>query len=116
MLTRDCPTRDTDTNGLSKDQFVKVPHTQKWYDVYSDKKGFSWSKVTYWPNEPVNLNSALTRLARPSLPTKSFPAHRTGNPDEIGEVGQRLNLYLQPSRCLNKEPLFVTKQPALVAV
>ena len=22
-------------NGLSKDQFVKVPHTQKWYDVYS---------------------------------------------------------------------------------
>ena len=28
------PTCSTDTIGLSKDQFVKVPHTQRWYDVY----------------------------------------------------------------------------------
>ena len=40
-LTEGYPTCSTDTNGLSKDQFVKVPHSQKWYDVDSDKKDFS---------------------------------------------------------------------------
>ena len=43
-LTEGYPTLSTDTNELSKDQFVKVPHTQKSYDVHSAKKDFSGSK------------------------------------------------------------------------
>ena len=33
-LTEGYSTHNTDTNGLSKDQFLKASHTQKWFDVY----------------------------------------------------------------------------------
>ena len=66
-LTEGYPKHSTDINGLSKDQFVKVPHTQKWYDVYSDKKDFSLSEVANWPNELAKLNSSFTIIARQSL-------------------------------------------------
>ena len=33
-LTEGFSTHNTDTNGLSEDQFVKASHTQKWFDVY----------------------------------------------------------------------------------
>ena len=74
-LTEGYPTRYTDKNGLSKDQFVKVPHTQRWYGMHSEKKDFSQSNVNYWHNESAKLNSAFTRIARPALATKS-PASR----------------------------------------
>ena len=89
-LTECYPTHSTDTNGLSRDEFVKVPHTLKWYDVYSNKKDFSWSKITYWSNEPAKIDSAFTRIARPSLSTKlptSWP------------IAQE-KLYLQPGSWL----------------
>ena len=58
-LTKGYPTHSSDTSGLCRDQFIKVHRTQKWYDVYSEKKDFSWSKVYYWPNEPVVLSPDL---------------------------------------------------------
>ena len=73
-LTEDYPTHSSDASGLSRDQFVKVPHTQKWYDVYAQKKGISQSKVYCWPNEPVKLNNSFTRVARPSI--SGSPASR----------------------------------------
>ena len=63
--------RSTDTNGLAKGHFVKVPQTKKWYDVYSDKKDFSQSKVNYWYNEPAQL-SAFNRIAQPNLATRAL--------------------------------------------
>ena len=33
-------------NGLSKDQFMKVLHTQRCWDVYLENKDFSRSRVT----------------------------------------------------------------------
>ena len=39
------PTRNSETAGLSKDQFIKPPKTLKWYGMHSDKKDFSRSKV-----------------------------------------------------------------------
>ena len=32
-FTEGYPTCSTGTSGLSKDQFINVPHTQKWYNV-----------------------------------------------------------------------------------
>ena len=37
------PTRNSETAGLSKDQFIKPPKTLKWYSMHSDKKDFSRS-------------------------------------------------------------------------
>ena len=34
------PTCSPDTSGLTRDPFVKVPRTQKWYDVYQKRKTF----------------------------------------------------------------------------
>ena len=47
-FTKGFPTHSTDTSELCKDQFMKVPQSQKCYDVYSEKKDFSNSKVHYW--------------------------------------------------------------------
>ena len=57
----------TDTSGLYKDQFFKIPKSQKWYNVQSERKDFSKSKVHYWHNEPANINNAFPRIARFSL-------------------------------------------------
>ena len=43
--TEGYPSHSTDASGLCKDQFVKVPHTQGWYDLHLKKKDFSGSKV-----------------------------------------------------------------------
>ena len=40
------PTRNSETAGLSKDQFIKPPNTLKWYGISSDKKDFSRSSTS----------------------------------------------------------------------
>ena len=37
-LTIDYLSHSTDANGLCKDQVVNDPHSQRWCDVYSEKK------------------------------------------------------------------------------
>ena len=45
ILTEGYATRSFNTSGpsgLSRYQFNKVPYTQKWYDVYWEKRDFPW--------------------------------------------------------------------------
>ena len=37
----------SEASGLSRDQFIRVPKTQKWYDMYAEKE-FSRSKMHCW--------------------------------------------------------------------
>ena len=69
----------SETAGLNRDQFVKPPKTLKWYDMFTDKKDFSRSKVFTWTNEPACLNSTFPRIANCSLPPDRFlKAHSEG--------------------------------------
>ena len=61
------PSHSSETAGLSRDQFVKPPKTLKWYEMYSEKKDFSCSRVHSWTNEPARLNSSFPRIASHSL-------------------------------------------------
>ena len=70
--------------------------TQGWCDAYSDKKGMSQSKVTGQMNWQNLKLFSPELLDHPCLQNHRLPAHSTGNPEEMGKVGQRLNLYLQP--------------------
>ena len=65
------PTHNSETAGLSKDQFIKPPKTLKWYGMHAEKKDFSQSKVHTWTNEPARLNSSFPRIANRSLPSAS---------------------------------------------
>ena len=75
------PTRNTETAGLSKDQFIKPPRTLKWYGMHSEKKDFSRSKVYTWTSEPARLNSSFPRIAGRSLP--SAPTSRPVSQDTL---------------------------------
>ena len=75
------PTRNTETAGLSKDQFIKPPRTLKWYGMHSEKRDFSHSKVYTWTSEPARLNSSFPRIADRSLP--SAPASRPVSQDTL---------------------------------
>ena len=75
------PTRNTETAGLSKDQFIKPPRTLKRYGMHSEKKDFSRSKVYTWTSEPARLNSSFPRIASRSLP--SAPASRPVSQDTL---------------------------------
>ena len=66
--------RNSETAGLSKDQFIKPPKTLTWYGMHAEKKDFSRSKVHTWTNEPARLNSSFPRIANRFLP--SAPASR----------------------------------------
>ena len=68
------PTRNSETAGLCKDQFIKPPKTLQWYRMHTEKKDFSQSKVYTWTSEPARLNSSFPRIAGCSLP--SAPASR----------------------------------------
>ena len=74
-------TRNSETAGLSKDQFIKPPKTLKWYGMHSNKKDFSRSKVYTWTSEPARLNSSFPRIASRSLP--SAPASRPVSQDTL---------------------------------
>ena len=90
------PTHNSETAGLSKDQFIKPPKTLKWYGMHSDKNDFSRSKVYTWTSEPARLNSSFPRIAGRSLP--SAPASRpvTGYPEEMGAGSTGPNVHVQP--------------------
>ena len=69
------PSRNSETGGLLRDQFVKTPRSSKWYAMHTDKKDSASAAVCDWSPEPAKLNSTFTRVARRSLP--SAPASRT---------------------------------------
>ena len=101
------PSRASETSGLVKDQFVKPPRTLKWYDMHTEKKEFSRSKVTSWTNQPARLNSSFPRIANRSLP--SAPASRPVTQDTLRkwERAARDQTYMCNqaaafSRCLTK--------------
>ena len=75
------PTRNSETAGLSKDQFIKPPKSLKWYGMHSDKKDFSRSKVYTWTSEPARLNSSFPIVTGRSLP--SAPASRPVSQDTL---------------------------------
>ena len=100
------PTRNTETAGLSKDQFIKPPRTLKWYGMHSEKKDFSRSKVYTWTSEPARLNSSFPRIAGRSLP--SAPTSRPVSQDTLRGSGN--GLQETKRRCATK------LQPSVVAL
>ena len=67
-ITEGYPSRNTETAGLLRDQFVKPPRSSRWYDIHADKKGSDVATVGSWSPDPAKLNSVLSRVARRSLP------------------------------------------------
>ena len=101
------PSRASETAGLVRDQFAKPPRTLKWYNMYTEKKDFSRSKVFSWTNQPARLNSSFPRIANRSLP--SAPASRPISQDTLRkwERAARDQTYMcnqaaSFSRCLTK--------------
>ena len=48
------PSRNSETSGLLRDQFVKTPCSSKWYDMQAVKKGdVSTQAVSHWSPEPA---------------------------------------------------------------
>ena len=58
----------SETAGLSRDKFIKPPKTLKWYNMFSEKRDFSHSKVYTWTNKPARLNSSFPRHSLPTTP------------------------------------------------
>ena len=101
------PSRNTETSGLLRDQFVKTPRTSKWYDMQAVRKDTSTQAVGDWSPEPAKLNSMFSRVARRSLP--SAPASRTFSQDTLRrwersfrEQSVMCNHAAGLSRCLRK--------------
>ena len=67
-ITEGYPSRNAETAGFLRDQFVKPPRSFRWYDMHADKKDSDKSTVCSWSPEPAKLNSAFSRVARRSLP------------------------------------------------
>ena len=102
------PSRNSETSGLLRDQFVKTPRSSKWYDMQAVKKGDgSTQAVSHWSPEPAKLNSMFSRVARRSLP--SAPASCTFSQDTLKrwekafrEQSMMCNHAAGLSRCLTK--------------
>ena len=101
------PSRNSETGGLLRDQFVKTPRSSKWYAMHTDKKDSASATVCDWSPEPAKLNSTFTRVARCSLP--SAPASRTFSQDTLRrwerafrEQSVMCNQAAGLSRCLTK--------------
>ena len=101
------PSRNSETGGLLRDQFVKTPRSSKWYAMHTDKKDSASATVCDWSLEPAKLNSTFTRVARRSLPPA--PASRTLSQDTLRrwerafrEQSVMCNQAAGLSRCLTK--------------
>ena len=101
------PSRNYETGGLLRDQFVKTPRSSKWYAMHTDEKDSASATVCDWSPEPAKLNSTFTRVARRSLP--SAPASRTFSQDTLRtwervfrEQSVICNQAAGLSRCLTK--------------
>ena len=68
IVTEGYPSRNTETAGLLRDQFVKTPRSSGWYDMHADKKDSDAATMCSWSTEPAKPNSAFSRVARLSLP------------------------------------------------
>ena len=71
-ITEGYPSRNTETAGLLRDQFVEPPRSSRWYDMHADKDS-DVSTVCSWSPELAKLNSAFSRVARRSLPAAHTP-------------------------------------------
>ena len=60
------PSKNTQTAGLLRDQFVKTPRSSKWYDMQADKKDSDSYAVRSWSLEPAKLNSRVHSVEWPS--------------------------------------------------
>ena len=67
-ITQGYPSRNAETSGFLRDQFIKPPRSSKWYDMHTNKKDSDISTVCAWSQEPAKLNSTFSRVARRSLP------------------------------------------------
>ena len=101
------PSRNTETGGLLRYQFVKTPRPSRWYEMHTDKKDSDRFTVCSWFLELAKLNSAFSRVARCSLP--SAPASRTISQDTLRhwehsfrEQSVMCNQAAELSRCLVK--------------
>ena len=101
------PSRNSETGGLLRNQFVKTPRSSKWYAMHCGKKDSACTTVCDWSPEPAKLNSTFTRVARRSLP--SVPASRTFSQDTLRrwerafrEQSVMCNQAAGLSRCLTK--------------
>ena len=79
--TEGYPSHSSEKCGLARDQFIKVPKTLNLYNMYTEKRDFSVSKVHCWTQELAKLNSSFTRVARQSLPLA--PASRPIHSDKF---------------------------------
>ena len=66
MTVEGYPSRNSETGGLLRDQFVKTPRSSKWYTMHIDKKDSASVTVCDWSPERAKLNSTFTRVARRS--------------------------------------------------
>ena len=48
-VAQDYPSRNTETAGLLRDQFVKPPRSSRWYDMHADKKDSGRSIPSGYP-------------------------------------------------------------------
>ena len=101
------PSSNSENSGLLRDQFLKTPHTSKWYEMHAVKKDSASNAVVDWSPEPAKLNSAFSRVARQSLP--SAPASRPFSQDTLRrwekafrEQSIMCNQAAGLSRCLTK--------------
>ena len=101
------PSRNTETGGLLRDQFVKTPRSSKCYAMHTDKKNSASATVCDWSPELAKLNSTFSGVARCSLP--SAPASRTFSQDTLRwwerafrEQSVMCNQAACLSRCLTK--------------
>ena len=92
------PSRSSEARGLSKDQFIKMQRSQsEWYNNHYDKQGTSSSKVSYWYNELAKLNSAYSRIAKPSgfiVTQLASLANLPGHTEKMGEISQRMFSFI----------------------
>ena len=99
--------RNSETGGLLRDQFVKPPRSSKWYDMHTDKKESASTTMCNWSPEPAKLNSTFSRVASRSLP--SAPASHTISQETLRrwerafwEQSVMCNQAAGLSRCLTK--------------
>ena len=114
-ITEGYPSRNAETAGLLRDQFIKPPRSSEWYDMHTDKKDSDVSTVCAWSQEPAKLNSACSRLARRSLPVA--PPSRTFSQEMLRrwerashEQSIMCNQVAGLSRCLAKVQDAMTSQ------
>ena len=98
---------------------MKTPRSSKWYDMYSEKKDFSRSKVFSWSADLAKLNSSFSRIARHSLP--SAPSSRPIHQDVLRRLersardqSMMCNQAAGLSRCLTNVQESMVTQPKIL--